>query len=123
MLERNKKPLYYCRRLTPADTDYVDGMETFFPAVLRYLNYKSLSGEMMLETIGEVNSKNLIAKMPLGGDTYTEGDRCYINVEPPETADPLCADADYRVISASRGSRTAEIVFERMAAGNANISS
>lgn len=115
MLERNKKPLYYCRRLTPADADYVDGMETFAPAVLRYLNYKSLSGEMMLETIGEVNSKNLIAKMPLGSDTYTEGDRCYVYVKPPETADPLCTDTDYRISSVLPGTAVAEIIFERMA--------
>lgn len=119
MLERNKKPLYYCRRLTPSDSGYVDGMETFAAPVLRYLNYKSLSGEMMLETIGEVNSKNLVAKMPLGGDTYTEGDRCYVYVKPPETADPLCTDADYRVSSVLPGTMVTEIILERMAAANA----
>lgn len=117
MLERNKKPLYYCRRLTHDETG-----ETFAAPVLRYLNYKSLSGEMTLETIGEVNSKNLIAKMPIGGDTYTEGDRCYVYAKPPETADPVCADADYKVTSVLPGTMMAEIVFERTAAGNANVS-
>lgn len=115
MLERNKKPLYYCRRLTPSDVGYVDGMETFEAPVLRYLNYKSLSGEMMLETIGEVNSKNLVAKMPLGGDTYTEGDRCYVYAKPPDMADPLCADADYKVKSVLPGTMVTEIILERMA--------
>lgn len=90
-------------------------MEAFAAPVLRYLNYKSLSGEMMLETIGEVNSKNLVAKMPLGGDTYTEGDRCYVYVNPPETADPLCTDADYRVSSVLPGTAVTEIILERMA--------
>ena len=115
MLERNKKPLYYCRRLTSGDTGYVDGTETFAAPVLRYLNYKSLSGEMMLETIGEVNSKNLVAKMPHGGDTYTEGDRCYVIVKPPDKADQLCTDADYRVLSVLPGTAVTEIVLERMA--------
>ena len=122
MLERNKKPLYYCRRLIPSDADYVDGMETFAAPVLRYLNYKSFSGEMMLETIGEINSKNLVAKMPLGGDAYTEGDRCYVYAKPPDTVDSLCTDADYRVSSVLPGTAVTEIVLERMEAANANVS-
>lgn len=115
MLERNKKPLYYCRRLTPADADYQEGMETFATSVLRYLNYKSLSGETSLETIGEVNSKNLIAKQLSSGDTYTEGDRCYVYAKTPETANPLCTDADYRVSSVLPGTAVTEIILERMA--------
>ena len=115
MLERNKKPLYYCHRLTPADADYQEGMELFAVPVLRYLNYKSLSGEVSLETIGEVNSKNLIAKQFSGGDTYTEGDRCYVYTKPPETANPLCTDADYRVSSVLPGTAITEIILERMA--------
>lgn len=114
MLERNKKPLYYCRRLTPADADYQEGMELFAVPVLRYLNYKSLSGEVSLETIGEVNSKNLIAKQLSGGDTYIEGDRCYIAKKPPDPFNPLCADADYKITSVLPINHTVEIIFERM---------
>ena len=114
MLERNKKPLYYCHRLTPADADYQEGMELFAVPILRYLNYKSLSGETSLETIGEVNSKNLIAKQFSGGDTYTEGDRCYIVKKPSAPFDPLCADAEYKITSVLPINHTVEIVFERM---------
>jgi hypothetical protein len=114
MLERNKKPIYYCRRLTPSDSGYVDGVETFEAPVLRYLNFKSLSGETTLETVGEVNNTNLIAKHIISSETYTEGDRCYVNVKPPEPYDPLCNNADYKVKSVLPVNRTEEIVFERM---------
>jgi hypothetical protein len=119
MREGNKRPLYYCRRLTPADKGYKDGVETFSPPVLRYLNYKAIDGESTLQTIGEVDNKHLIAKQISSGDTYTINDRCYINRSLPKTPDPLCADADFRVSSALLIHRTEEIVFERMAA-NAN---
>lgn len=116
MLERNKKLLYYCRRLTPSDAGYQEGMELFAAPVLRYLNYKSLSGEATLETVGEVNSKNLIAKQFSGGDTYTENDRCYIDKKPPEPYDPLCADANYKITSVLPHHWTEEIVLERLTA-------
>jgi hypothetical protein len=115
MLERNKKPLYYCRRLTPDDEGYQENMETFEAPVIRYLNFRTLDAEMMLQTVGEVNTKNLIAKQLIGGDPYVEGDRCYVYVDPPETSDPLCAGADFKVSSVLPMHRVEEIVFERMA--------
>lgn len=114
MLERNKKPLYYCRRLKEGDAGFQEGMELFAVPVLRYLNFKSLSGEAALETVGEVNSKNLIAKQLTGGDAYTENDRCYIEKEPPDPYDSFCNDADFKVVSVLPVNRTEEIVFERM---------
>ena len=119
MREGSKRPVWYCRRLMPGDEGYNDGMELFAAPVLRYLNFRAMSGEAMLQTIGEVNTKNLIAKQLIGGDEYRENDRCYINVTPPDPADPLCANADYRVSSALPHHRTEEIVFERTAASNA----
>lgn len=115
MREGSKKPLYYCRRLKDGDEGYVEGMETFAPAALRYLNFRTLDAEMMLQTVGEVNTKNLIAKQLIGGDSYVEGDRCYINVPVPDPFDPMCSDADYKVTSVLPMHRTEEIVFERMA--------
>lgn len=115
MREGSKRPLYYCRRLTQVDSGYVDGMETFAAPVLRYLNFRTLDAEMMLQTVGEVNTKNLIAKQLIGGDPYVEGDRCYVYVDPPETSDPLCAGADFKVSSVLPMHRVEEIVFERMA--------
>lgn len=114
MLERNKKPIYHCRRLTPADPEFVEGMELFAPPVLRYLNYKSVSGEATLETVGEVNSKNLIAKLLYGGETYTENDRCYVNVKPPVEHDMFCNDADYRVSSVLPVNRVVEVILEKV---------
>ncbi|HEX3038154.1 MAG TPA: hypothetical protein VHO94_04075 [Oscillospiraceae bacterium] len=114
MLERNKKPLYYCRRLKEGDAGYIDnGTEQFAAPILRYLNFKSLSGEVTLETVGEVNSKNLVGKLLSGGDTYTEMDRCYVDVKPPDPYDPLCSDADYHIVSVLPINRTIEIVLGR----------
>lgn len=115
MLERNKKPLYYCRRLTFTDAGYDESNETFAAPVKRYLNFKSLSGETSLETAGEVNSKNLIAKLPAETDEYTEKSRCYIYAAPPATVDPLCSDADYTIKSVLPINHTVEIVLERTA--------
>ena len=115
MREGSKRPLYFCRRLTPADAGYQHGMETFAAPVLRYLNFRALNGETELETIGEVDNKHLIAKQISGGDSYAEYDRCYINGAPPSTPDPLCSGADFRVASVLPHHRTEEIVFERMA--------
>lgn len=115
MREGSKKPLYYCRRLKDGDEGYVEGMETFSAPVLRYLNFRTLDAEMMLQAAGEVNTKNLIAKQLIGGDSYVEGDRCYVYVAPPTTADPLCDGADFRVSSVLPMHRVEEIVLERMA--------
>lgn len=119
MREGTKRPLYYCRRLTPADAGYKDDVDTFSPPVLRYLNFRALNGETELQTIGEVDNKHLIAKQISGGDSYSENDRCYINRAPPALSDQLCTGADFRVASVLPHHRTEEIVFERMAA-NAN---
>ena len=117
MREGSKRPIYYCKRLKSGDPGYQDDVddEQFAAPALRYLNFRSLSAETELETIGEVDSKHLIAKQLSGGDTYTENDRCYINRAPPDTPDPLCSDADFRVNSVLTHHRTEEIVFERMA--------
>lgn len=116
MREGTKRPLYYCKRLKSGDPGYQEdaaGEEQFAAPVLRYLNYRSLNAETELETIGEVDSKHLIAKQLSGGDTYTENDRCYIFVTPPTTPDPLCTNADFRVKSVLYHHRKVEIVFER----------
>lgn len=120
MREGSKRPVYYCRRLKPADAGFQDGMETFATPVLRYLNFRALNGETELETIGEVDNKHLIAKQSIGGDSYLENDRFYINKAPPDPFDPLCADADYKITSVLPHHRTEEIIFERLAA-NANV--
>lgn len=113
MRERGKRPLYYCRRLTPADAGYQEGMETFTAPVLRYLNFRSLDGETSLLSGGEVNSKNLIAKVPAEADRYFEKDRCYIYTEPPTNPDPLCKGADYAVATVLPNHRTVEVILER----------
>lgn len=115
MREGSKRSVYYCRRLTQADAGYQENMENFAAPILRYLNFRALNGETELETIGEVDNKHLIAKQCIGGDTYSENDRCYINKAPPDPFDPLCADADYKITSVLPHHRKEEIVFERMA--------
>lgn len=107
MLERNKKPVYYCKRYIEND------LEMFKPPTLIYLNYKSVSGEASLTTGGEVNTKNLIAKA-VNGD-FSENDRCYMNVSPPKEYDPFCSKADYRVVSVLKSHRVTEIILERLA--------
>ena len=109
MLERNKKPLYYCERYIEND------VELFRPPVVRYLNFKSISGEAMLTTGGEVNKKDLVGKIYVGEPQYFENDRCYIYKTPPEIFDPLCSDADYRVTAVLPVKNVVEVLLERTA--------
>jgi hypothetical protein len=115
MLERNKKPLYYCHRLNPGDEGYTEGFELFATPVVRYLNFKSLSGEAMLTTGGEVNKKDLVAKLYSGEPQYFENDRCYVYKIPPVEFDPFCSDADYRVTAILPAKNVVEVIFERTA--------
>jgi hypothetical protein len=109
MLERNKKPLYYCERFIQ------DDVEQFKAPVKRYLNFKSISGEAMLTTGGEVNTKDLVGKLYSGEPQYIENDRCYVYKTPPTEFDPLCSDADYRVKAVLPAKNVVEVVLERLA--------
>lgn len=111
MLSRNKKPVYYCRR-RPTDEDDV---ERFYPPEKIFLNYRAVSGGLLLESGGEINSRNLIAKITGDAGNYSENDRAYVHVIPPGEHDELCSDADYVLKSVLESRNVTELIFERLA--------
>lgn len=114
MLESKKTPIWYCRRLTPSDPDYVEGFDLFALPVKRRINLRSLNGELLLTTGGEINRKNLVAKLYAREPEYREGDRCYIYAPLPEEPNIMCEGADYRVTSVLPDHGVTEVIFERL---------
>lgn len=115
MLERLKKPISYCRRLKPGDDGYLDGIESFAPPVKRLLNYRSISGEALLLSGGEVKTETLSARMPVGDpDAYREGDRAFIKAQASGDFDPVDPGCDFRVASVREAHGIREILFERL---------
>ena len=74
MLERYKWNIWYCRRLEPWESEYVEGMEKFAPPVPRRLNVYPVSSELLLESGGDLNSQYLKGKLPTEyPELYAEG--------------------------------------------------
>lgn len=113
MIERLKSKVFYCRRHSPLDEGYVEGVETFAAPVVRFLNLRDLSGEAMLVTAGEIKTGTLICKTY---DEYAEKSRLYITKEPPAEFDGMCTDADYTVVSADVANRPKTVVLQRLVA-------
>ncbi len=117
MLNRFNRQVYYCRRLTPEDEGYQEGIDLFELPVLRRLNVRSVSGEAVLVSGGELSQKTLVAKLPVKNpDVYYENDRLFVYASPPDTDsfDPADPKADYRITSVLQGFNVVEIILERM---------
>lgn len=122
MLQRLKRCIYHCHRLREGENGYQREFDLFCNPVPRWINIRGVSGELSLATGGELNTKNLIAKV-VGVCPYQEGDRCYIDVRPPREHDAMCNTADYKVVSVLRVHNVSEVVFERTVGrmGHANV--
>lgn len=112
MLQRLKRPIYHCHRLVEGENGFQKGFDLFSPPVQRMINIRGINGELLIVTGGELDVRNLVAKIR-GPCPYREGDRCYVAVAPPESHDSMCSKADYRIASVSRVHNTAEVVFEK----------
>ena len=115
MLNRLNRTIYYCYRLHPDDEGYLEGVEQFREPEKRMLHFRSVSGEAILLSGGEISEKRIVAKTSsYSKEKYFENDRLYIGINPPETFDPLDPRANYRIISVSVNPNVQEIVMERM---------
>lgn len=115
MMNRLKRPVGYCRRLTPEDAGYQDGVELFAPPEIRWLNLLPISGELMLVSGGSLNTQFLKAKLPAWmPEVYQEGDRCYVHKEAPAEFAPEEPGCDYVVRSVLQGHSVTELMLEKM---------
>lgn len=112
MLQRLKRCIFHCHRIREGEDGYQRGLDLFCKPISRMINIRGVSGELSLVTGGELNTKNLIAKVA-GPCPYQEGDRCYIDVRPPKEHDVMCNSADYKVVSVLRVHNVSEVVFEK----------
>jgi hypothetical protein len=88
-------------------------IEVFKTPIHLRVDVRRLSNEYLLQAIGNVDKKYMIAKVPLAiGDVFEVGDRCYIDTEPNVNSDEMCLDADYRVQSVVDIGKVTEIMFE-----------
>lgn len=122
MLQRLKRCIFHCHRIREGEDGFQRGFDLFRKPVPRRLNIRSVSGELSLVTGGELNNRNLIAKIR-GPCPYQEGDRCYINARPPREHDAMCNTADYKIVSVLRGHDVSEVIFEKVMGRieNANV--
>lgn len=112
MLQRLKRCIYHCHRFREGEDGYQRGLDLFCKPVSRWINIRGVGGELSLASGGELNTKNLIAKV-VGACPYQEGDRCYIDVRPPKKHDAMCNLADYKVVSVLHVHNVSEVVFEK----------
>lgn len=111
-LNRDKKPLYVCHRIK--DSDPVQ----FEEPIKRYLNVVATSSEADIVALGESYKDHRRAKISsLEVNDYHEGDRVYLEVEPPKTHDKLCEGADFEIKSVSSSVSQTSILFKRYQIG------
>ncbi len=117
MLNRFNRQVYYCRRLSPQDEGYQEGVDLFGSPVPRRRNVRPVSAEAVLVSGGELSQKTLVARLPVKSlDTYHENDRVFVYASPPEPGsfDPADPKTDYRVTGVLQGFHVVEIILERM---------
>lgn len=120
MKQQLKKKVYHCHRVKEGESGFVAGFDKYLPPIEKWLSIRSVSGEAILVTGGELNNRNLICKLPSAINDFSENDRCYIGVIPPQKYDFMCNGADYRVVSVLTSFGFTEIIFERVV-GNADL--
>lgn len=117
MLNRYNRLVYLCQRLGPEEDGYQEGIDLFHPPVSKRLNLRSVSGEAILVSGGELAEKTLIARMPehMTKD-FRENDRVFVHKTPSaeEEFDPAAPGGDYRVVSVLPGFQLTEIILERV---------
>lgn len=111
MLNRYKKAIYYCRRISNVD----DEIERFAPPERRYLNVTSISEGIVLMSGGELSEHKLTARIPIGHkDRYFEGDRLFVYKQPPKRFDDVNPGCDYIIKAVLPTHSYATISAERL---------
>ena len=91
-LKRNKRQLYLCKK-------YIDGNLTkYSEPELILTNYQPISSTGEIISIGQEYTQYLKIEDTIEiGNKFSNGDRCYVYVDKPETHDELCLNADFYV--------------------------
>lgn len=91
-LKRNKRTLYLCKKYIENDiTKYKE------PIPIK-TNWQPISSTGEIIAIGEEYSQYLkIEDVIEIGEQFSNGDKCYVYVNPPEKHDKLCKNADFYV--------------------------
>lgn len=91
-LKRNKRELYLCKK-------YIENNITkYHEPQLISTNYQPVSSTGEIISIGPEYTEYLkIEDVVEIGKQFSNGDKCYVYVEPPEKHDKLCQTADFFV--------------------------
>ncbi len=113
MKQMRKRCIYLCKRIKADEDGYREGFDLYRAPIEKWISVRPVSGEAVLAAGGEFSKGSLIAKIPIFQNDFSENDRCYISVLPPNGYDKMCKSADYRVVGITSTQRFAEIIFER----------
>lgn len=111
-LDRDKKPLYICKRIPNTDP------KEFEEPVQRKLNTVATTSQADIVAFGDQYKeyrRAIVTKEE--SKYYNEGDRAYIYVNPPEEHDSLCESCDFEIYSISDSVSQVEILFKRFQIG------
>lgn len=91
-LKRNKRQLYLCKKYIE------DNLTKYSEPELIETNYQPISSTGEMISIGSEYTQYLkIEDVIEIGNKFSNGDKCYVYVEPPEQNDELCINADFIV--------------------------
>lgn len=111
-LNRDKKPLYICKKVKDSDP------AVFEPPVKRELNVVATTSQLDIAVFGESYKEYRRANIPISQvNEYHEGDRAYIYTQPPKTHDKLCETADFTIVSVLDSISDASVIFKRIEIG------
>lgn len=114
MKQMRKQCIYLCKRIKSDEDRYREGFALYRAPIRKWISVRPVSSEAVLAAGGEFSKGSLIAKIPIAQNDFSENDRCYISVQPPEAYDKMCKAADYRVVGVTATQRFVEIIFERV---------
>lgn len=93
-LLRNKRTLYLCKEYIEPNTNLTKYHE---PITIK-TNYQAISSDGEIIALGSEYTKFLkINDSKSIGENFSNGDKCYVYVNKPETHDEFCYGADYIV--------------------------
>ena len=111
-LERDKKPLYLCKKITDSEP------QQFEKPVYMRLNTVATTSQADIVAFGDSYKEYRRAIIETGDrNKFHEGDRAYIFVAPPKEHDALCEGADFEINSISDSVSQTIVLFKRLQIG------
>lgn len=91
-LKRNKQQLFLCKKTV------INGITKYLEPIPIKTDYQPTNSTGEVISIGNEYTQYLrIKDIPKVGTKFSNGDRCYVYVNPPEKHDSLCKKADFIV--------------------------